>query len=1121
MYNYWRCKPVNRYTSLTSVILLICLTISAINPTVAYGLQIPGSSPGTALQVTSGKYSVDFNANPTPNWFKIDAQAGQTISVLLTVPSSALLNLYLYSPETDSSGSVGLVASSTSLSGGGNRSVVYIAEKPGTYYIKVEGAKFSTNLSTYELKVFVTDFTITSTYWGDASSKLAVASGDVSVPLTVTMSNNANYTTTGLTASLILTPPFSSELNSSTVTASSSDSAVAPSRTASFTFNLNVDSHANIGNYILNMMLDYYVDTGDGLTHAIPVKIQLNIPLLGKPNIVVQTSQYELVAGATNNVTLTFNNLGSGVASNFAATLTLPTGVVSLTSDNQINALSMTAGESLSKPLTLDVSENAAANIQINIAISYRDAYGLTQTINRVVGFKVLPPDKEALEITASNTVLTSGSMNNITLSISNQGTNAVSNLQISFTLPTGTALAGSSNQVSIQSIAGGSSVQIPISLYIPPAQTTTVMQLQTSISYQTSQGSAQTFSSTVGFQILPHKGQVIDLAANPSTLTPGISNNVTFTIRNLGSSPINDLNIELTPPTGTILIGGSNFLYLKSLNGNTAANTSVTLYIDPSLGSKIIQVATSISYNDIQGSAWSLSRTVGFNVLPYENSVIDITADSSKLIPGVINSVTLSIKNLGSSPISDLNIQLSTPTGTTLVGDSNFIQIKSLEGGGVAKSSLHLYLEPATQPKVIQIPASISFHDMHGSAQSSNIVIGFNTLVGSQGLLSISQDKDWVIADTPTDLGILVTNGRSQPIYNLTISASAPSPIAILSGGSQIHLGDLQNNVSAPFNIRLLVPKGISSSTVQLQLSLTYFDGQQGSQTQSQTISLGVRDYVSPLTVVANSSSLASGYTNKPTITIKNTGDSPLSSVEVTISPGTGSTSALSIASGTDDWVFESIKPHAETTVTPLVSTSLNSADTLQELTLTLTYIDSSGSWHKETKNIGYIVKGTIIPTFQDAQASPSRISIGGNFTVTGNILNIGTADALFANVSLDIGSEFRSTTGSSQYVGDIASNTPIPFSVAVTANRNLRNGTYPVTVLLTYQDDYGQTYVKATSVQVSISNAVQQITLQTTNDTPTGFETFRLIFFIALAAIIAVGGFLGLRAYRGRRQT
>ena len=1109
---------MSKYAVILLVLLLAYLPLAAYSPALASGVQKAGFSPTTALQLTSGRYSVDFTT--PPHWFKMDAQTGQTISVQLNVPDTSILNLYLFSPNVDSGGNVGKVASSESLSSGGNRSISYVVSNPGFYYIEVTGIKFTPTPSTYELKVFVTDFAISSSYWGDTASKLSVAPGDLSVPLTVTMSHNANYTITGLTASLVLAPPFSSRLNIDEIT-SVYGSDVATGKTATFTFNLDVDPTAQVGTYSMNMIVDYYLNTGAGLIHAVPVKLPFQIPLLGKPNIYIQLSQDQLVAGTTNNVILTFNNLGSSAASNFAATLTLPTGVVSLTGNNQITAASIAAGANLSTPLTLDVSDNAASNTQITIAASYRDAYGLTQTINRIVGLRVLPPDKETLELTASNTVLTSGSTNNIALSLKNQGSNAVSNLQISFTLPTGSALAGGSSQINIPTIAGGSSVNISISIYVPPAQAAGVMQLQTSISYYNSRGSAQSYSGAIGFQVLPHKGQVIDVTTTPSTLTPGVANNVTFTIRNLGGSPISDLNIELTLPTGTTLVGGSNLLYLKRLSGGDAAAASITLYVDPSLGSKVIQIATSMSYNDIQGSAWSSSRTVGFNVLPYESPMIDITADSSQLTPGAINSITLSVKNLGTSTVSNLNIQLAPPTGTTLVGGSNFIQIKSLDGGSVVKSSLRLYVEPSTQPKVIQIPASVSYRDTHGSAQSSNIVIGFNTVVGSQGILSISQNKDWIVADMPSDLGVSVTNGRSQPIYNLTITASAQSPVALLSGGSQMQQGALQSNASVLFNIRIRVPQSLSGSTVQLQLSLAYVDGQQVAQTQSQTISLGVKDYVSPLSIITNSSSLAAGYTNKPAITIRNTGDNPLSTVEVTIAPSTSSSSALSIASGTDNWVFDSIKPHAGITVVPTVSTSLSSADTLQGLTLTLTYLDSSGNWHKEARSIAYTVKGTISPLYQRVQASPSQIPIGGNFTVTGNILNIGNTDALFANVTLKTDSRFRSNGEGSQYIGDIASNTPIPFSLAATANRNLRNGSYPVTVVLTYQDSYGQKYVKETSVQVSISqNAIQQAALQITSETPAGFETFRIIFLVGLASITVAGVFLGLRAYRRRKR-
>jgi hypothetical protein len=331
---------------------------------------------------------------------------------------------------------------------------------------------------------------------------------------------------------------------------------------------------------------------------------------------------------------------------------------------------------------------------------------------------------------------------------------------------------------------------------------------------------------------------------------------------------------------------------------------------------------------------------------------------------------------------------------------------------------------------------------------------------------------------------------------------------------------GSIQNNVGVSFNIRLLVPSSLASSTVQVQLLFSYLDGQHVDQTQSQIISLSVTDFTSPITLLTNSDSLVAGYTNKPTITIRNTGDSPLSSIEVTVSAGTSSSSAISITPGTEKWSFSSIKSHSEATVMPQVLTSLGSADTLQGLTLTLTYLDSSGNWHKETRAIGFTVKGSIILLFQGTAATPSQVAPGSNFTLTGNILNTGNTDALFSNVTLKADSRFRTNAEGTQYLGNIASNTPIPFSITVTSNRTLSNRVYPVTVMIVYQDSYGKQYVQETNVQVSISNTIQQTTQQTVNTTPADFGTFRIIFLVALVAIVVVGVFFALRVYRGRKR-
>jgi hypothetical protein len=110
------------------VILLLTLSLVPTGFESAYAAQQPGDKVANALELTFAKYKFDFVANS--QWFKIYVKTGQKLSIQLTVPKQASLDLYLYSPDVDPDGLTGLVASSSQWKyADGNESIVYTARK--------------------------------------------------------------------------------------------------------------------------------------------------------------------------------------------------------------------------------------------------------------------------------------------------------------------------------------------------------------------------------------------------------------------------------------------------------------------------------------------------------------------------------------------------------------------------------------------------------------------------------------------------------------------------------------------------------------------------------------------------------------------------------------------------------------------------------------------------------------------------------------------------------------------------------------------------------------------------------------------------------------------------------
>ncbi|MBI2184353.1 MAG: hypothetical protein HYU39_05275 [Thaumarchaeota archaeon] len=973
----------------------------------AYGattssVQQPGNSPLDALELTSGRYFFDYTKSI--HWFKIGAQTGQTVSVTVTLQDNVVANLMLYSPAVDPAASVGLVASTSRSDAGGVRSVTYLADKPGFYYVKLEGFRLNEVVSSYELKIFLSEFKASSAYWGDGATKVSAAPGDLAVPLTVTLDHRANYTITGLSATLIL-PKWLSGVVKTNEASASTGSQLDPGKTVSLLYTLNISPDAKIGVHTLTAVVDYHVKIGSNTVHAIPVEVSVEIPLLGRADIAVSASQEGLVTGAKNDLALVFANLGDGAASSFEASITASSGVSLLGGGSQVTIKTIPPRGNISHGLVIDVAENAPTSIQMSISMSYRDPYGNVWSRSRVVGLRATAPESERVDVSTTQKELLSGTVNNFKLQFSNRGNSPIRDLEVTSSAPAGAVIIGEGAKSFIRSLGAGEDVEVPLSIYVPVSNAGGAAQLQVSFSYYNSRGSLQ-----------------------------------------------------------------------------------------------------------------SSSRSLGFVVKPFESPVLDIEVDSVSIISGLVNSITVAVRNVGDSAAADVKVELSPPSSVVLLG-SGLFSYPGIPAKGIVRFTLPVYLSPSSATQVVQIPAAISYRDEQGSVRTSNKVLGLKSGVSTGGMLSVSQNVDSVVQETFSDVAITITNGYNRPIYNLTTTVSASAPAAVLSGARQTRIGAVNPGEKVSLPLRVFVPKGQSPSSIQLQVASTYVDNQQTSRSESDVVSFAVKGFVSPLGVTTNSTFLSAGLLNRPSIVIRNTGDKPVISVEVVLSSSSSSgAEALSISSGSDRWLMDEIGARSEKALKPEVFASLGSKDTLKELKMTLRYLDASGSWHEDPKSLIFTVRGTIEVIFQSQQVSPASGGQGGNFTVTGTIINKGNSDAMYSTVGLKTNQGFRSSLTNGQYLGNIPPNTPLPFSIPVTAERTIAEGSYQLAVRVSYEDSYGAKNSVEVTIPVTITRASANPRSTAGAQQATSASTDVILLFYGLLGAIVVGGSLAvLKVKRG----
>lgn len=213
---------------------------------------------------------------------------------------------------------------------------------------------------------------------------------------------------------------------------------------------------------------------------------------------------------------------------------------------------------------------------------------------------------------------------------------------------------------------------------------------------------------------------------------------------------------------------------------------------------------------------------------------------------------------------------------------------------------------------------------------------------------------------------------------------------------------------------------------------------------------SFEVRSPVS-LSIVTSDDRLIGGLDNQFNITLLNDGGVPLSTVDVTLS----NIPSPLIVHGVNHWTFEYLEPGNSTLIVVEIFAPDSSIGTTYSGSLDLNYRDDYGESHSDSYPIGLIIIGRIELVVYEKLVNPQPAGPGSKVSITSTLLNKGNVAAMYVNASIMPNEVLRLTAESTTYVDEVEENSQTPFVLAANVNSDAQNGTYPVTISITYRDD------------------------------------------------------------------
>lgn len=429
------------------------------------------------------------------------------------------------------------------------------------------------------------------------------------------------------------------------------------------------------------------------------------------------------------------------------------------------------------------------------------------------------------------------------------------------------------------------------------------------------------------------------------------------------------------------------------------------------------ITLSNNGNFNAYQIEAFLIPATSGFSVITGAQEVINVITSGT--------STTYSATVMVDQSVSVGNYQLN-------------LQLNYVRMGNQVSVTVPITIS-VTETFMPQIDLSISSNEM-SSGQINNVTLNVvnvsnETLKGVEVELAMSSDYVSIIGNPTLQIQSLNAGmSKTSPVQIKTLQGTPIGPYPL---SATVYYFDADGYI---FKETLILPLEVNSPAVVLNPIFTVKNVNPGS-----TVYPGEKF---TMNLEVNCSD-ATAYNTIATLTLDTTGFvSPLSST--TSSLGTmkpGDKANLSY-----DLILDG-------------STTISSIP----LTITIKYLDSNGQAGSSSETLTVVVDE--YTQFSLINGSPLTVVTGSTLSVQSNLLLIGTGNIQFTYIEALPGGPFMNQTGSSEYLGAIDPDSPVPFTISVGTASSARPGNYSLQLKITYFNNMNLQVAKTISVPVSIT--------------------------------------------------
>ena len=263
-------------------------------------------------------------------------------------------------------------------------------------------------------------------------------------------------------------------------------------------------------------------------------------------------------------------------------------------------------------------------------------------------------------------------------------------------------------------------------------------------------------------------------------------------------------------------------------------------------------------------------SSASAYTSLSFSSSTIPATVD-----PGSQANLLLTITNAGTDFSSSTTLQVHSSTYVS-AGVSNF-NLGTINAGGSTQVTVPITVSSNAPEGTIALPFTVSYNVGNSAGavttdNSATVIITKRTLLE---ITNVSYDKSVIQRGDTIKMTLTVQNVGKGIVKDLTMALSGLStlPIAPADNDVEKYAGNLNPGDSTSVSFNLVVNSNADTIAYSIPVTLTFFDDQGVSHTDTRSAGLkivGIPDFV---VAVEKEDNIFAGATGKLTISIANSG--------------------------------------------------------------------------------------------------------------------------------------------------------------------------------------------------------------------------------------------------------